>query len=56
MDKSEIEVMAELQPELAPRVCILRHIPTDTIAVGAAQSAHEARDKAITKLLEQIGD
>ena len=54
MDKSEIEIMAELEPKVAPRVCILRHSPTDTLAVGVGQSAHEARDSAITRLLAAV--
>ncbi|MDH4280853.1 MAG: hypothetical protein OEW83_22530 [Acidimicrobiia bacterium] len=54
VDKSEIEIVAELEPSIAPRVCILRHKPTGEIGVGAAASAHEARDKAVKVLLDKI--
>lgn len=58
MDKSEIQIVHESPvsdvPVDRPLISIVRHRPTGKLGVGAAWSMHEARDKAVGMLLEQM--
>lgn len=58
VDKSDIQIVHETEvlecPVDRPLISIVRHRPSGTLGVGAAWSIHEARDKAVTMLLEQL--